>query len=101
MMREELGFGADVMEPPLRSAPTVGAAYLLGAAVPLMPYLIVKPALGILISALTTVITLFAVGAIKTVLTARPWWRSGIESIAIGTVAAGITYSVGRALSAR
>ena len=101
MMREELGFGAEVMEPPLRSALTVGGAYLAGAAVPLLPYLLVEPAIGILISALATIIALFVVGAAKTVLTARPWLRSGLESMAIGTVAAIVTYSVGRTFGTR
>ena len=96
MMREELGFGAEVMEPPLRSALTVGGAYLVGAAVPLLPYLLVAPTLGILSSALATIIALFVVGAAKTVLTGRPWWRSGLESMLIGVVAAAVTYSAGR-----
>ncbi|MBV8452594.1 MAG: VIT1/CCC1 transporter family protein [Deltaproteobacteria bacterium] len=101
MMREELGFGAEVMEPPLKSALTVGGAYLVGAAMPLLPYLLVKPAVGILISALATIIALFVVGAAKTVLTARPWLRSGLESMAIGAVAAIVTYSVGRMFATR
>jgi vacuolar iron transporter family protein len=101
MMREELGFGAEVMEPPLRSALTVGCAYLVGAAAPLLPYLFVEPARGILISALATIIALFVVGAAKTVLTARPWWRSGLESMVIGVVAAVVTYSVGHAFGTR
>ncbi len=101
MMREELGFGAEVMEPPLRSALTVGGAYLLGAAVPLLPYLYVPQPLGVLISALATIVALFAVGAAKTVLTARSWWRSGLESMAIGVVAAAVTYSVGRIFATR
>jgi VIT1/CCC1 family predicted Fe2+/Mn2+ transporter len=101
MMREELGFGAEVMEPPVRSALTVGVAYLVGAAVPLLPYLTVGPAVGILFSALATIIALFVVGAAKTVLTARPWWRSGLESMVIGVVAAVVTYSVGRTFGTR
>jgi vacuolar iron transporter family protein len=101
MMREELGFGAEVMEPPVRSALTVGGSYLVGAAVPMLPYLFIRPALGILLSALATIIALFLVGALKTVLTARPWWRSGLESMGIGLVAAAVTYSVGRALGTR
>ena len=101
MMREELGFGAEVMEPPLYSALTVGGAYLIGAAVPLLPYLLVGAASGILISALATIIALFVVGAAKTLLTARPWLRSGLESMAIGAVAAIVTYSVGRAFGTR
>ena len=101
MMREELGFGAEVMEPPLHSALTVGGAYLIGAAVPLLPYLLVGAASGILISALATIIALFVVGAAKTLLTALPWLRSGLESMAIGAVAAIVTYSVGRAFGTR
>jgi vacuolar iron transporter family protein len=101
MMREELGFGAEVMEPPLHSALTVGGAYLIGAAVPLLPYLFVGAAYGILISAFATIIALFVVGAAKTMLTARPWLRSGLESMAIGAVAAIVTYSVGRAFGTR
>jgi vacuolar iron transporter family protein len=101
MMREELGFGAEVMEPPRRSALIVGGAYLLGAAVPLLPYLLVQPTAGILISALATIVALFVVGAAKTVLTARPWWRSGVEGMVIGAVAAIVTYSVGWALGTR
>jgi len=101
MMREELGFGAEVMEPPVRSALTVGGAYVVGAAVPMLPYLFVEPAAGILVSAMATVIALFAVGAAKTVLTGRAWWRSGLESMGIGLVAAVVTYSVGRALGTR
>jgi VIT1/CCC1 family predicted Fe2+/Mn2+ transporter len=101
MMREELGFGAEVMEPPARSALTVGGTYLIGAAVPLLPYLVVDPSFGILISAFATVVALFAVGAAKTVLTARPWWRSGLESMMVGAVAAVVTYSVGRAFGTR
>jgi VIT1/CCC1 family predicted Fe2+/Mn2+ transporter len=101
MMREELGFGAEVMEPPVQSALTVGGAYLLGAAVPMLPYLFVQPSAGILLSAIATVGALFIVGAAKTVLTARRWWRSGFESMSIGIVAATVTYCVGLAFGAR
>jgi vacuolar iron transporter family protein len=101
MMREELGFGAEVMEPPVRSALTVGGTYLAGAAVPMVPYLFVSVAAGILLSAIATIVALFIVGAAKTALTSRLWWRSGLESMGIGIVAAAVTYSVGRALGTR
>ena len=78
MMREELGFTEDNFESPLKSSIVVGASYLIGAAVPVAPYLIVAPSTGIMISAIVTVLVLFAVGAAKTIITARSWWRSGI-----------------------
>lgn len=96
MMSEELGFGADVDEPPSRSAILVGGAYLLGAAVPLAPYLFVAQPWGILASGIATVLVLFVVGAAKTLITARPWWRSGLESMGIGIAAALVTYGAGR-----
>jgi len=95
MMREELGFGADVAEPPLKSATTVGVAYLLGAAVPLLPYVFAAPPLGIVISAIATIVVLFGVGAAKTIITTRSWWRSGLESMAIGIAAGAVTYGAG------
>lgn len=95
MMREELGFGADIAEPPLRSGITVGFSYLLGAMTPVLPYVFVHPPLGIAVSAAATIVTLFAVGAAKTLITTRRWWRSGLESMAIGIAAAAVTYGAG------
>jgi len=96
MMSEELGFGVDVTEPPSRSALFVGGSYLLGAAVPLIPYLFIAPPAGILASAVATVAVLFVVGAGKTLITTRSWWRSGLESMGIGIAAALVTYGAGR-----
>jgi len=101
MMREELGFGADITEPPLRSGITVGLSYLLGAAIPVLPYAFARPPLRIAISAGVTLCVLFAVGAAKTLITARLWWRSGLESMAIGIAAGAGTYAAGVLFSRR
>ncbi len=101
MMHEELGFGSEVDESPLRSGLTVGISYLLGAMAPVIPYLFVAPPLGIAVSAIATVCVLFAVGAAKTMITARSWWRSGLESMAIGIAAAAVTYGAGALFASR
>jgi VIT1/CCC1 family predicted Fe2+/Mn2+ transporter len=95
MMREELGFGSDIEDPPIFSGLTVGLAYLGGAMVPVLPYVLTDMRYGVMASALTTVIVLFAVGAAKTLVTARVWWRSGLESMAIGGAAAAVTFAAG------
>ena len=95
MMREELGMAVESFDQPLRSALTVGLAYLAGATVPVLSYLFVPAHPGLTISAVATVATLFAVGAGKTTITARSWWRSGLESMAIGIAAAAVTYAAG------
>jgi VIT1/CCC1 family predicted Fe2+/Mn2+ transporter len=96
MMREELGFTEENFEPPLKSAFVVGASYLFGAAVPVIPYTIISPPAGIAVSAIVTVLVLFVVGAAKTVITARSWWRSGLESMLTGIAAGAVTYGAGR-----
>ncbi len=97
MMREELGFTGE-FDPPLRSGVTVGLSYLGGAAIPIIPYLFAAPRAGTIASAVTTVIALFAVGSAKTAITARSWWRSGLESMATGAAAAVVTYAAGSLL---
>jgi VIT1/CCC1 family predicted Fe2+/Mn2+ transporter len=47
------------------------------------------------------VAVLFAVGALKTIITSRSWWRSGLESMATGIAAAAVTYGAGRLFAAR
>jgi VIT1/CCC1 family predicted Fe2+/Mn2+ transporter len=47
-----------------------------------------------------TVATLFGVGAMKTIFSRRNWVRSGLEMMAIGASAAGITYIIGTLFSA-
>jgi vacuolar iron transporter family protein len=101
MMREELGFSSE-FDPPLRSGAVVGTAYLVGAAVPVLPYVFLAPSAGgVIASALATVVVLFGVGALKTIITDRSWWRSGLESMLTGIAAAAVTYGAGRLFASR
>ena len=101
MMREELGFNEESFDRPLRSGFAVGLSYLIGAAVPVWAYLFFEPTRGVVISAMSTVVVLFVVGAGKTIITSRSWWRSGLESMLNGIAAAAVTYGAGRLFAAR
>jgi vacuolar iron transporter family protein len=101
MMREELGLNKEALDSPVRSGLTVGLSYLCGALIPVVPYLLVAPPWGIVVSAIATSIALFAAGAAKTMIIDRSWWRSGLESLAIGIAAATVTYGAGTLLAAR
>ncbi|HVN63581.1 MAG TPA: VIT1/CCC1 transporter family protein [Candidatus Binataceae bacterium] len=101
MMREELGFDESSFDRPLNSALTVGLSYLAGAAVPVAPYLFLTPGTGVIASAAAAALVLFAVGAVKTIVTSRSWWRSGLESMMTGIVAAAVTFGAGRLFAAR
>jgi len=98
MMREELGLSGD-FDSPGRSGITVGLSYLVGAAVPVTPYLFLVPARGVIYSAVATLFALFVVGAAKTLITTRSWWRSGLESALTGAAAAAATFGAGTMLS--
>jgi VIT1/CCC1 family predicted Fe2+/Mn2+ transporter len=37
----------------------------------------------------------FSIGALKSYWSLAPWWRSGLETLAIGGVAAAIAFGVG------
>jgi VIT1/CCC1 family predicted Fe2+/Mn2+ transporter len=96
MMREELGFTEESFDDPVRCGLIVGLSYLAGALLPVAPYFFVAMTHGIVASAIVTLGTLFAVGAAKTLITARSWLRSGAESALSGAIAAAVAYGAGR-----
>ncbi len=96
MMQEELGLSLDQTISPLKSAIATGGAYAFGALMPIIPYLFMQPANGLIASAALTLSVLFGVGAAKTVVTGKNTWRSGLESMAIGGLAAAATFVAGK-----
>ncbi|HEX7049539.1 MAG TPA: VIT1/CCC1 transporter family protein [Longimicrobiales bacterium] len=71
-------------------------AFLVAGAVPLVAYLVpVAPTSRFPLATAFTLLTLFGVGALRTLVTARGWGRSGLEMLVVGAVAAAIAYTVG------
>jgi len=75
-------------------------AFLAAGAIPLVVFIL--DALGIRIgvglfveSSVATAITFFIVGAVKGIVVERPWWRDGLETLALGGAAATLAYVVG------
>ena len=93
MLVEE--YGLSPVDPhPLRAAQATFLAFLAAGMVPLLPYIFSLDNAFQWSIALTG-LTFFGVGALKSRWSLAPWWRSAIETLAIGGVAAAIAYYVG------
>ncbi|RKS84244.1 VIT1/CCC1 family predicted Fe2+/Mn2+ transporter [Motilibacter peucedani] len=94
-VREELGLDADALPSPLLAAGSSFVSFALGAVLPVLPYLL---GAGLAASVLTTLVALFAGGAVVAQVTARPWWFSGSRQLVLGGAALALTYAVGQAV---
>ena len=98
---EELGLAPKEPGSPVKAGVLCGASFGLAAIVPILPF--VFPALSctdaLTISIIATLITLFGVGAMKTIFSRKNWVRSGLEMMIIGAGAAAITYIIGTLFS--
>lgn len=85
---------------PWKNAGVTFISFLIAGLVPLLPYLAGAGAQKTFPYAITaTIIVLFTVGSLRTLLTHRQWWRSGFEMLGVGAVASGVAYAVGDLLS--
>jgi VIT1/CCC1 family predicted Fe2+/Mn2+ transporter len=97
-VREELGL--DVTDLPSASL-AAGSSFLsfaIGAFLPVLPYLF--GVTSMLPALVLTVAGLFLCGAFVTKLTPRPWWYGGSRQVAVGAVAAAVTFAVGSLVGA-
>jgi VIT1/CCC1 family predicted Fe2+/Mn2+ transporter len=93
MMREEHGMPA-MTRSPLRAAFVTFLAFVACGAVPLIPFALMLPE-PILPAVIMTGLTFFAIGSLRSYWSPTPWWRAGLETFAIGMLAAGVAYLVG------
>ena len=89
------GLGTAEVNRPLQAAVVMGVSFIVGAVVPLLPYLIVSGNTALVVSAALGGITLFSVGVLKGRLAAKPLLASGMEFFVIAVGAAGLGYLIG------
>lgn len=88
-------YGLSNVDPhPMRAALATFGAFLAAGLVPLLPF-VFGLANAFALSAWMTMGVFFAIGALKSVWSLAPWWRSGVETLLIGGAAAAIAYAVG------
>lgn len=103
MMQEEYG-QPFFLRSPWRAALSTYSAFVACGLVPLAPYVLrVKgdPASGpsLTWACALTGATFFGIGSLKSRWSITPWWRSGLSTLLVGGLAAGLAYWVGRLLA--
>lgn len=93
MLEGEYGL-SDADPHPIKSATATFVAFLLAGAIPLIPFVFGLNN-AFTISATMTMATFCLIGALKSIWSLTPWWRSATETLAIGGGAAAIAYFVG------
>lgn len=102
MMRFELGLEKPHRNRASQSALTIAISYILGGIIPLLPYMLASGASNaLLISVGITLVALLLFGGVKGRLTGAGTLRSGLQTMLIGGLAAGVAYALARALSGR
>jgi len=96
MAVEEYGLSPAVKSP-VKAALSTSAAFVLCGLVPLVGYLV---AYSFAWCVGATGLVFFAIGALKSRWSLSGWARSGIETLAIGMSAAGLSYGIGYVLKA-
>jgi vacuolar iron transporter family protein len=95
LAREELGLDPSELGSPWTAALSSFLAFVVGAFVPVAPYLLSSGVPALWTSAALSFCALFGVGAILSIFTARGPVVSGARMLGIGLLVSTITYTVG------
>lgn len=96
MLAEEYGMPQQVRSA-ITAALSTFSAFLFCGAIPLLPFVLRLPN-PFAISLAMTLVVFFAIGSIKSRWLVVSWWRAGLETLAIGSVAASLAYAAGAVL---
>lgn len=89
------GLGSAEINRPLEAALVMALSFIVGAIIPIVPYMIWSGVVPLYVSALLGGVTLFGVGAFKGYLAGQSLFRSGGQFFIIAVSAAGLGYLAG------
>lgn len=97
MMRQELGLESPDPKRAFASGATIGASYIIGGLIPLLPYMLLPDsAKGLIVSAVVTMAALLLFGAVKGKLTGASPLISAIQTVLIGGVASAVAFGLAK-----
>ena len=92
---EETGLTTEESWPPMKAGILTALSFAVASVVPILPFAFMRVTPAVVAAAVASIASLFAVGASKALFTRKSWLRSGLEMMAIGTLAAAGTYVIG------
>jgi VIT1/CCC1 family predicted Fe2+/Mn2+ transporter len=95
---EELGLSSEESWPPVKAAVFTGLSFAVVSLIPILPFAFMQVNPAVITAAIASIACLFIVGASKAIFSRKSWLRSGLEMMAIGTLAAAATYAIGMAI---
>jgi VIT1/CCC1 family predicted Fe2+/Mn2+ transporter len=98
-VREELGVDHEELPSPFTAAAASLVTFAVGALIPLIPYLAGLNSLGLALG--LAALAAFIGGGLVARLTDRPFLRGALRQLALGALAAGLTYLIGHAVGSR
>ena len=100
MAQSELGLSQQHFGKPWTSATSAAISTAIGAFIPIIPFFFMTGVAAVIAAFAISIIAHFAVGAVKSLITIRSWWASGLEMTIVGVIEAAVTYGLGLAFGA-
>ena len=98
LVEKELGLSPDITSNPVKDALAMGAAFIVGAVIPIIPYFFIHDKVGIAISVSATLVGLFVLGMGKGRIVQKSPILQGLEILLIGAAAAGVGFGLGEGI---
>jgi VIT1/CCC1 family predicted Fe2+/Mn2+ transporter/rubrerythrin len=95
---EEIGLVSEESWPPVKAALFTGLSFAIVSLIPILPFAFMGVNPAVVTAAIASIACLFIVGASKAIFSRQSWIRSGVEMMAIGTLASVVTYAIGLAI---
>jgi vacuolar iron transporter family protein len=100
MAQSELGLSQQHFGKPWTSAFSAALSTAVGAFIPIIPFFFMRGIAAVVAAFVISILAHFAVGALKSLITIRSWWASGLEMTIVGVIEAAVTYGLGLAFGA-
>jgi VIT1/CCC1 family predicted Fe2+/Mn2+ transporter/rubrerythrin len=100
MAQSELGLSEHRFPSPWKSSVSAAISTAIGAFIPIIPFFFMTGFAAVIAAFGISIVAHFIVGAVKSLITLRSWWMSGLEMTLVGIIEAAVTYGLGVAFGA-